>query len=198
MSGKPQLTATFSSVFKFLQQNLKLLTLLLARFAVIKGVGTFSERGFCLNEDDFFKRGLLSYVFVTATLWFMAWIMEANGVASVRNPAWQLISGLRSIFTWIGLIVIGAFLGISAVVSFYDAQTTKKNAIREADKRRQAALDAEADRAREREERHAQAQKLTREKRELEEVHRKILQKKKLQKQQRSAEEAARSALDDF
>jgi hypothetical protein len=151
-----------------------------------------------LNEDDLFKRALWAYVFMTVTLWFMSWAMQANGAAYVRNPAWQLISGLRNIFTWGAVIGVGGWISISILAYVQCVLAEKDNEVREARKRRQDALEAEEARLRLREQERIEARRQAQENREREREHRERLQEEQVKRRQRSTEDAAKSALDEF
>ena len=151
-----------------------------------------------MNEDDLFKRALWAYVFMTVTLWFMSWAMQANGADYARNPAWKLISGLQSFFTWGAVIGVVGFISIAIFVHIQSILAEKDSAIREAMKRRQDLLEAEEARVRFRERERVEARRQAQENREREREHRERLRKEQIKKRERSSEDAAKSALDEF
>jgi len=151
-----------------------------------------------LNEDDFFKRGMQTYIFMTAALWLMSWAMEGNGAAYASNPAWQMISGLRSVFTWIGMAGVGFWAFLVASTQIQAMRTTRENANRNEIERWRERREAAEDRARWRDEDKAREQKKAQEVREREEAYRERLREQEIQKRRRTVEDATQSAMNDF
>ena len=83
--------------------------------------------------DQFLKRLCISYLGFTASLWLIAFGMDADESAYPENPAWQLVSGLRFYFT----LPLVAALAIGLCVALIGAWL-------EVQERRQKALEARA------------------------------------------------------
>lgn len=59
---------------------------------------------------DFFKRGIVSFLFMTLSLWLISWAMIENGSANPWNPAWHLVLRLKGIFSNVVVIGFGLFI----------------------------------------------------------------------------------------
>ncbi|MBL7688201.1 MAG: hypothetical protein JNJ49_09205 [Bdellovibrionaceae bacterium] len=147
---------------------------------------------------DFLKRGLIAYVGITAALWLMSFAMIDNGAAWPRNPAWQLIVGLRSLFTWAGIVTVGFFAVLSVLTLIGESQQRRHE---EAERLRHGEIDRrrseDAQRQRESDEAERRRQE-TRERKRAKEEREYCEFKERQQKRTRSAETATQDALDDF
>lgn len=148
--------------------------------------------------DDLFKRFLACYVGLTVAFWFFAGMMISNGAAYPRNPAWQLISFLRNLFT--GGLILGLILYVGFHISEQLAVAEKVRQRIEQKKREDAEYEkqrliwrAESERREREEEFKRQKEKEERERREEE-----WRQSQEFKKRNRSAEEAAQDAFDSF
>lgn len=90
--------------FLYQIQNLTVFTKILAWLAIVKGEGASFGKGVGL---DFFKRGIVSFLFMTLSLWLISWAMIENGSANPWNPAWHFVRGLKDFFSSMAAVGFG-------------------------------------------------------------------------------------------
>jgi len=127
--------------------------------------------------------------------------MEENGAAHSWNPAWQLISPLRSglFYIWATLIAIGALLLlVIAVAKIWEAYTNQKR-LQEIEAAEQiACADREEDRALREEEEKARKESEHMAHFEREHEIQENLRRIQEEKRNRSSKDAIQAALDEF
>ncbi len=151
--------------------------------------------------DEFTKRGILAYVGFSVGIMAIAQAMIENGSATSRNPAWHLISSIRSVFiwSWVLLLILAALSILLKLASDWrlaakQAEERRKEMVmqenREADHRK-LSLEKQI---RDREIEEMNLAEAHRQAKAREEQVRRELERKSM----RSPEDAINAALDDF
>lgn len=82
--------------------------------------------------EDLGKRAVLTYCGLSLIFWFMKSSMEYQGANFPRNPAWQLVSGVFTLFKWswwllLGMaILLGVFLAIERLLEHQKANRKRE------------------------------------------------------------------------
>lgn len=120
--------------------------------------------------------------------------MKFNGGAYQKNPMWHFVNGVHSILTYGTLFFLGAVL-LATIVSLLVSAPIPQKQHTELIKIESPPLDLISDEMIENERREQKKLEAEQQSRQIEELRQKqIIEKRR----NRSAEEAARSALDDF
>lgn len=152
-----------------------------------------------------FMRLGLSFAGFSIGIFFIAWQMKENHLAHPRNPAWQVVSGLRTI-----LLILWIGAGVLYVMLFLFEAVRRRRARKEAIKLRQLE-DERRDRERianakiyekeeqERKKVEAKKQMEQAKKQKLEDERREQVRKARIEKMKsRSPDDATNEALKDF
>lgn len=120
--------------------------------------------------------------------------MKFNGGAFQKNPIWHFVNGVHSILTYGTLFFVGAAL-LASIVSLFDSAPVPQKQPAELSEVEPPPPDLISDEMIEHERREQKKLEVEQQSRQIEELRQKqIIERIR----NRSAEEAARSALDDF
>ncbi len=148
--------------------------------------------------DDLFKRGVFTYLGLTGALWLISLMMKANGSAFTRNPAWQMVVGLRNVFTFVLVIAV---VGLVCIFIFESIEAERRQKVERAETERQKLIVDENHREwfLEQQERALEKQIADQKRKQWRQEKIKEEEQQRLEhRQSRTAEDAASSSLDSF